>query len=74
MIDLDEEGMVLCPHCDKRYKPVLKRLDDRNLQEQYPNAERWEREQLISGICSQKCWDEYLGIGTQEDFFEEEKV
>lgn len=49
-----------CPNCGKEYEPVLVRKDDRLIQEQYPNAPAWQREQLVSGICSDKCWDEFL--------------
>ena len=54
--------MITCPNCYKVYEPVLKRIDDKPIQEQYPNAPKWQREQLISGICSDKCWNEFLGI------------
>ena len=54
--------MKECPNCGRIYIPILVRLDDRNIQYQYPNAPRWQREQLISGICSDNCWKEYLGI------------
>lgn len=54
-----------CPVCGKVYVPVLDagRLlaDDRHIQEIYPDAEPWQREQLISGICSDECWDAWLG-------------
>lgn len=54
--------MVQCPNCKKEYEPVLKRQHpERNIQDEFPNSERWEREQHISGLCSDKCWKEYLG-------------
>jgi hypothetical protein len=64
MIEPDANGITICPNCKTAYKPVLTRPkgDDRNLQEIFPKAKPWEREQLISGICSDKCWDEYLGM------------
>ena len=57
----------VCPNCRKEYLPVLERKDNRNIQAQYPNEPKWKREQLISGICSDKCWNEYLGYGEQND-------
>jgi len=50
-----------CPNCGGVYETVLDRKDDRCIQEQYPDAPAWQREQLISGICSDACWDEFLG-------------
>ena len=51
-----------CPNCGTTYMTELGRKDNRNIQEQYPTEPAWKREQLISGICSDKCWEEYLGI------------
>lgn len=58
--------MKQCPNCRKYYEPVLERIDDRPIQEQYPNSKVWEREQLITGLCSDKCWDEFLGVDEEE--------
>lgn len=57
------ETSTQCPQCGKLYKPILDwpEGDDRNIQDIFPDAERWVREQLITGICSQECWDEFLG-------------
>ena len=55
----------VCPNCKKEYQTVLERQTDQNIQVEYPNAPSWQREQLISGVCSDVCWDEFLGI-TQE--------
>jgi len=51
-----------CPNCNKEYTTVLDRKDGRGIQEQYPNAPAWQREQVISGLCSDECWNEFLGI------------
>ena len=53
-----------CPNCGKVYEPVLKRPqgDDRLIQDIYPDAKPFEREQLMTGICSDECWDEWLGV------------
>ena len=63
MIIPNNKGLILCPNCKKEYKPKLERKTNKLIQEEYPNATREEREQLISGLCSDKCWNEYLGLG-----------
>jgi hypothetical protein len=55
-----------CPNCGKIYDTELERIDDRSIQEQYPNEPSWKREQLISGLCSNECWNEYLGVPSKE--------
>ena len=50
-----------CPNCNKVYETELE-LTDKAAQVSYPNESAWKREQLISGLCSDKCWNEYLGI------------
>lgn len=56
--------MVRCPHCKKEYEPELQRPpgDRRPIQKIFPDSEPYQREQLIQGFCSDKCWDEYLGV------------
>ena len=52
-----------CLNCGKEYWTELQRYDpDKTIQEEYPNEPAWKREQLISGLCSDKCWKEYLGV------------
>jgi len=54
----------ICPNCNKEYETELDRPndDDRNIQDIFPNATSEQREQLITGLCSTKCWNEYLGM------------
>lgn len=52
---------MICPNCKKDYIPVLTRKTNKPIQEEYPDATSEEREQLISGICSTKCWNQFLG-------------
>lgn len=54
----------VCPNCGRKYNTVLDRPkgDNRCIQDIFPDAEKWMREQLISGICSDQCWKEYLGV------------
>lgn len=60
----DADGKTICPNCQRHYLPELPEKDphdDRVMQAIYPEAEPYQREQLISGLCSDRCWDEYLG-------------
>jgi len=50
---LDREGLVQCPGCGKAYVPDLPYND--------PLASTTQKEQHISGICSDTCWDRLLG-------------
>ena len=52
-----------CPNCGKVYKTELERPDgdDRGIQNIFPFEPSWKREQLLSGICSDKCWNQFLG-------------
>jgi hypothetical protein len=54
---------VICPNCGKIYQPVLVRPpnDGRPIQAIFPFAPSWQREQLISGMCSDACWVAFLG-------------
>ena len=63
MIIPNEKGLIVCPNCKKEYKPILERKEGELIQFTYPKATREEREQLISGLCSSKCWNEFLGLG-----------
>jgi len=59
--DIDGEGLTICPGCGRHYKPVLGERDpDIIIQKQFPNSTSEEREQLVSGICSDACWDKLL--------------
>ena len=56
-----------CPNCEKKYFPELghRRHPEKLIQQEFPNATAEQREQLITGICSDKCWEEYLGGGEE---------
>jgi len=68
MVDIrrrDEKGLTICPQCGKHYKPVLGEYpkdDPRTIQKIFPLAKPYEREQLLTGICSDECWDKFLGM------------
>lgn len=54
-----------CPNCGKVYKTKLTRKYNwMRIQDEYPNATPIEREQHLTGICSGKCWDQFLGETT----------
>lgn len=61
--DVGTIGTVQCPNCGKIYKPTLQRPegDDRLIQDIFPESTSEEREQLMTGICSDECWDQFLG-------------
>lgn len=42
-----------CPNCGKEYTPDKKYGDK--------TSSPIQREQHITGICSDKCWDDFLG-------------
>lgn len=50
----EKDGYFLCPQCGKHYKPMY---------EDKKNAPRGSiyYEQHTSGICSDECWDEFVG-------------
>ncbi len=52
-----------CPNCKREYEPDLveRKQPDKLVQIEFPDATATQREQLLTGICSDKCWDEYLG-------------
>jgi hypothetical protein len=62
--EIDEQGLTVCPQCKRHYKPILERPqgDNRMIQEIFPNAKPFEREQLITGLCSDDCWKKYLHV------------
>lgn len=54
---------MICPNCGKHYETTLKRQHPSiPVQNEFPQSTPIEREQLITGICSDKCWNEFLGI------------
>ena len=59
----DERGLTICPNCKKRYTPELperEQNDRRAIQEIYPHSKPYQREQLLTGLCSDRCWKQYL--------------
>lgn len=60
--------MTQCPQCKRIYEPELPprpKGDRRMIQDIYPDAEPYQREQLQTGYCSDKCIDEAFS-GTRE--------
>ena len=58
---------IICPNCKKTYLPILERKTNDLIQIEHPKATAEQREQLISGLCSNKCWSEYLGVTDGEN-------
>ena len=67
------EGLTICPQCGKTYTPDLpertEEQQDMNIQDIYPDATPGQREQLVTGLCCDRCWDQHLGAeeGTYND-------
>ena len=55
--------MRRCSQCKRIYEtelPERPKGDRRSIQDIFPEALPYQREQLQTGICSDKCFDEYL--------------
>jgi hypothetical protein len=66
----DVQGKTICPVCKKHYTPELPERDpndDRCIQDIYPKSKAYQREQLVSGVCSDACWDKMWGITEEEE-------
>lgn len=51
-----------CPFCGEKYNPILDRKHpEMSIQREFPNAPAWQREQWISGCCTDICWRLALG-------------
>jgi len=65
---------MLCPNCNKEYDPDLLAREDFDdkfhewkfnrtpIQIIWPDATPIQREQLQTGICSDECWNKWLGV------------
>ena len=53
-VEPEEPGVICCPNCGEHYRPMYE--EKRNA----PRGTIWH-EQHITGVCSQKCWDEFTG-------------
>lgn len=56
-----ETGEQWCPGCNRIYNPTYPDLDS------CPPEDKVSREQHISGVCSQQCWDEVTREDPEED-------
>lgn len=57
---IDKDGLTVCPQCGKHYRPKKERDIDGNIPK---DASPMEGEQLITGICSNKCWKNFFRGG-----------
>lgn len=66
-----------CPQCKKKYvidlakepdweQRLARYLSGGMVQGVWPEATPVQREQLMTGICSEECWDNYLGVTEDE--------
>lgn len=61
----DNQGLTICPVCKRHYKPDLPEPDPndpRVIQVIYPQAKPYQREQLLTGICSDECWNKLFPL------------
>ena len=60
----DNNELTICPNCKKHYTPELgeRKHLEMCIQDEFPNATPVQREQLVSGLCSDLCWNAYLGF------------
>jgi hypothetical protein len=63
--NVDGEGKTICPQCKKHYEPelnkdVANKYPNKCIQTIFPKAKSYQREQLITGICSDECWNKYV--------------
>lgn len=60
--EITARGRTVCPACRKEYVPELGSRDpSRLVQDEFPDATREQREQLVTGMCSTACFFEYVG-------------
>lgn len=66
---MSDAPTVTCPACGKTYVPVLgaRRHPQLRIQDEFPRSSPIEREQLLTGLCSDACWDQYLGAPPDRD-------
>jgi hypothetical protein len=61
-----------CPNCHKTEEVVVSNdkydrwQSGEHVQDVWPEFTPTQREQLITGICSDECWEEYLGPEPEE--------
>jgi len=57
--------MTICPECEKEYEPI-----DIAFLVGF-GAEAWMNEQHITGLCSDKCFDEHISGSRPEYTYDE---
>lgn len=63
-IRLPPEALTRCPQCRRQYPlPFGPRPNNgKAIQVQFPRATPAQREMYLTGLCSDACWDAFLGI------------
>lgn len=56
------DGQTQCPQCKRLYTPELgeREFPELCIQHEFPSATPIQREQLLTGLCSDECWDNFL--------------
>ena len=67
--DRAKPSAVACPNCRKSYIPALGARCGRGhlIQQEFPRATPIQREQLQTGLCSDTCWNAFLGADPGRD-------
>jgi len=55
------EEKHFCPNCEEWYEPEYDSKEEAKRHNDSTGAE-----QYITGICSDECWDEYLGVSEED--------
>lgn len=56
----DNQGRHICPNCRKAYEPYFDSKEE--AKQKASKDEKYKIEQYITGLCSDECWNQYLGI------------
>jgi len=51
-----------CPNCHRTYETILNPSNtdsDSWIKNEFPKSQWWEREQIISGMCSDSCFNDF---------------
>lgn len=51
------DGNHICPNCDADYEPEFSTKEAAK-----ENGDEVAVEQHITGLCSNECWNDYLGV------------
>lgn len=61
IVQTTPDGKHICPNCDDEYEPEFETKAAAK-----ENGDIVAVEQHLTGLCSDACWNEYLGVPTEE--------